>query len=192
MSVVEREASVWRWDVEKVQFAVRAGLLDEDARLELLEGELIDKMPQTDIHESLVSFLSEALRAAFGQSYFVKPGAPIRLGPHSEPEPDVTVVRGPYADFLGRKAGPDDIVLLMEVSYSTRRTDLGRKKALYARHGIAEYQVLDLENNRLEIFTRPDPSGEYLEHRTVLANGEIPRLGLVLGPLLAKARGEVA
>ena len=190
MMVLDRPATAWRWDVDKLHTALDSGLIAGDERLELIDGFLEDKMPQTDFHASLVDFLVDALREAYGVGHTARSSQPVRLGKYSEPEPDIAVMRGVRDDFLGRKPGPTEITLIVEVSFTTLAFDLGRKKALYARHGVEEYHVYDLEHERLEIFTRPDPSGEYLSHVTVLADGEIPRLGLTLGPLLARARGE--
>lgn len=191
MQTLERPLAVWEWDVEKVRRALDAGVLSEDDRLELIEGELVEKMPQSDPHDSLLAFLGEALREVYGVGHYAKMGGAIRLATKSEPEPDVAIVRGRAADYLGRKPGPGDVRLIVEISHSTLTYDLGRKKAMYARYGIEEYHVYDLIHDRLEIFRRPDPTGEYLEHVTVLETGKIPGLELPLGPLLAQARGEI-
>jgi Uma2 family endonuclease len=81
-------------------------------------------------------------------------------GIYNEPEPDAAVTRGPENAYNGRHPGPDDLLLVVEISDTTVRTDLIVKARLYARAGIAEYWALDLNARQFHIHREP-ANGEY-------------------------------
>jgi len=131
------------------------GALD---RLELLDGEIIDMAPQKSRHATAVTLVGDALRAVLrDQGVTVRVQLPLVLDDHSEPEPDVAIVPGGARDY--RDAHPSRALLVCEVSDSTLAYDRGRKFAAYARAGIPEYWVLDLNAERLEVFRRPEQGG---------------------------------
>ena len=135
-----------------------AGLLDWE-RFELIDGELIRKVPKSRLHSLVLLRLVACLRDIFGQ-WHVEPEVPINLSAVldaiNEPEPDAIVLRRPSADFPEENPGPVDILLVAEVSVTTREYDLGAKAALYASAGITEYWVLDLPASRIVVHRHPD------------------------------------
>ena len=136
----------------------KAGLLDWE-RFELIDGELIRKMPKSPLHNLALLLLVEWLRGVFGARY-VHQESSIDLSPSlmstNEPEPDATVLRRPAGQFRTSNPTPADILLVAEVSVSTREYDLGAKAALYASAGITEYWVLDLLESRIVVHRHPD------------------------------------
>ncbi|WP_242464411.1 Uma2 family endonuclease [Thiococcus pfennigii] len=132
---------------------VDAGLFGPSDRLELLDGEIIDRVPQQSRHATAVTLVGDALRAVFGPGATVRVQLPFCLDDHSEPEPDVAVVPGNPRSY--RDAHPTQALLLCEIADST---------LAYARAGIPEYWILALETERLEVFRRPD-AGIYVEKR---------------------------
>ena len=143
-----------------------AGILPADARMELIDGEIIDMVPIGSRHASLVSRLCRTLERKVGERALVWPQNPIRLGDLSEPEPDVSLLR-PREDAYAR-AHPtaDDVLLLIEVSDSTLVYDHRVKLPLYARHGIADVWIVDVDARRLDTFSELE-RGRYHAERTL-------------------------
>jgi Uma2 family endonuclease len=134
------------------------GLLDEDDPIELLDGLLLLKEPQHSPHRTAVLLVAKALERAFGEAWFVQTQSPIILDDRSEPEPDACVVRGSPRDYAG--AHPTRPALVVEVAQSRLRLLRGRKARAYARAGIADYWILNLDGRVLEVYrepARPDP-----------------------------------
>lgn len=132
-----------------------AGVLAPDARTELIEGEILDMAPIGSRHASVVDRLTRMFVAAIGERAIVRIQGPLRLGDLSEPEPDLALLK-PRADFY-RDALPTaaDVLLLVEVAETTQRLDRRVKVPLYARHGIPEVWVIDLENALVHLHRRP-------------------------------------
>jgi Uma2 family endonuclease len=152
------------WTREEFHRAADLGLFRPEERLELLDGEIIDKMTQNTPHATAVARAGRLLASAFGPGYHCRPHSPIVLSEISEPEPDVVVVPGEEFDYLDDHPGPDQIRLLVEVAETTLRFDRTRKRAAYARAGIAEYWILNLVHRQLEVYR--DPSrGRYRDER---------------------------
>jgi Uma2 family endonuclease len=132
---------------------IEQGFFDEDERIELLDGQLVVREPQGSRHVVAVDLVREALQHAFGKGYYVRGHSPVALDDVSEPEPDVAVVRGRLRDYAG--AHPASPVLVVEVADSSLRKDRVRKAALYARAGIADYWIVNLNDRVLEVYREP-------------------------------------
>jgi Uma2 family endonuclease len=133
---------------------VEAGVFEGEP-IELLEGFLVQMSPEGPTHVFVIDQLTELLVSALAGRYLVRIGHPLALGERSEPEPDVAVVdRGDY-----RRAHPRTALLVIESASSSRRQDLGFKAQLYARHGIPEYWVVDLDAAQVVVHTEPRPDG---------------------------------
>jgi Uma2 family endonuclease len=145
-----------RWTRDECQFLEESGLIDA-RRYELIEGELIVKVSKNHPHMMAVKLLTIMLHRIFGE-YRVMQEPSIHLHPQdtplSDPEPDVVVLTRPFLEFR-TKAEANDIVLLVEVSVTSLRLDANRKAALYARAGIADYWVLDVNSRRLLVHREP-------------------------------------
>lgn len=129
-----------------------------EGRFEILDGEVISKMGQNPPHSSTLTRLLRLLTELFGADY-LRMQSPIVLsgtdGIYNEPEPDAVVTRQPESAYNDRHPGPEDVLLLVEVSDTTLRTDLVVKARLYARAAIPEYWVLDLQAHQLHIHREP-------------------------------------
>jgi Uma2 family endonuclease len=132
-----------------------AGIFTEDDRVELIEGEILDMSPIGTVHTSVVKRLNSIFTRNVGMRAIVSVQDPIRLNPHSEPQPDIALLRYREDFYRGAHPGPEDILLLVEVADSSLRYDLDVKLPLYARHGIPEVWIVDLEHRRLEVYRRP-------------------------------------
>lgn len=112
---------------------------DEDTPIELLDGELVWMSPTNNPHIGCVNRLTRLFTQRYAETMvLVSVQNPVRAGEYDEPEPDVALLK-PRPDYYGSaKATPEDILLLVEVSDKTLRTDLGRKARIYASAGVPE------------------------------------------------------
>ncbi len=147
-----------RWTREEYYRMGEMGFF-QGQRVELIEGEIMVLSPQNWPHTSTVARVGEALHRAFGAGFWVRMQFPLNLST-SDPEPDVSVVAGRIEDYSDH---PTTAVLVVEVSESTLHYDRTSKASLYARAGIADYWIVNLVNNQLEVRRdpRPDPSQHY-------------------------------
>lgn len=147
------------WTRDECNVLVESGVIDPQ-RYELLEGELIEKVPKNHPHNLAVMLLYRWLNRIFGEGRVLQESS-IHLArwdtPYSDPEPDVVVLNRPYDGFVD-KANPEDIILIVEVSDTSLALDTTRKAALYARAGIKDYWVLDVKGRR--ILVHRDPIGD--------------------------------
>ena len=122
------------------------GVLGEDDRVELIEGEIVAMAAIKGPHMLGINRLNYTLVDIPGRSWIVSVQNPVQLPGDSEPQPDIALLR-PEAE---RAAVPEaaDIYLIIEVSDSTLRYDQGRKRRLYARAGIPEYWIMDINGRR--------------------------------------------
>jgi len=155
--------SRYRLSVDQFQEMGRVGILGQDSRVELIDGELIDMAPIGSRHASVVSLLSMALARGCGD-LIVWSQNPIVLPPYSEPQPDVVLLATSVDSYRGALPAPGDVLLVIEVAESTLRYDRSVKLPLYARHGIPEVWIVDLADSRLEVFQDPD-EGVYRSRR---------------------------
>jgi Uma2 family endonuclease len=135
------------------------GILGEPDRVELIEGELVAMSPIGSYHTGTVNKLNHSLVHAVGDHAIVSVQNPVRLDDHSEPQPDFALLR-PRPDFYqDAVARPGDVLLLIEVADSSLNYDRIVKRALYARHTIAEFWIVDLTAGEVEICRDPGPDG---------------------------------
>lgn len=151
-----------RLTVEEYYRMAEAGILGEDDRLELIDGEIIDMPPIGVGHTSVVKRLNAIFTRGAGEGAIVSVQDPIRLNARSEPQPDLALLRHRADYYRDAHPGPADVLMLVEVADSSLRYDVDVKLPLYARHGIPEVWIVDLEHRRLEIYRRPE-GGAYLE-----------------------------
>jgi Uma2 family endonuclease len=169
------------FSVEEYYRMAAAGVLSEDDRVELIEGEIIEMNPIGSRHAACVGRLTELLGKQATDIAIVWVQNPVQLDEHSEPVPDVTLLRR-REDFYAR-ANPraSDALLVVEVSDSTLRYDREVKVPLYARAGVPEVWLVNLPEEVVEIYARPS-GGVYQETRSA---GRGERLTATALPALA-------
>lgn len=150
-------STFFRLTVAEYHEMIRNDILTTEDRVELLDGYLVNKMPQNDPHHSTVDRLDEDLRKGLPSGWRVRIQLPITLA-NSEPEPDGAVVRGDRRTFDHRKPGPGDFGIVIEVAESSLTLDRREKGRLYAEAGIPEYWVVNLIDNQVEVYSDPDPA----------------------------------
>ena len=138
-----------------------------DKRVELVGGDIIEKPAQKDLHVVGVALAEKAATAAFGAGYWPRTHAPLNLGVHDDPEPDVAVVIGSARDYIGSKNRVDPL-LVIEVSDMTLRHDRVKKGRRYARAGIRDYWIVNLVDGQLEVYRNPHRSGLHFTYDQAL------------------------
>ena len=171
-----------RFSVDDYYRMAESGILKEHDRVELIEGEIVEMTPIGSRHAAVVDRLNRSLRMLPEERYLVRVQSPVRLDPHSEPQPDVSVLRARADDYETAHPGPEDVLLVIEVVDSSEAYDRGVKLRLYSRAGIPEVWLVVLSERTVEVFRRPGPSGyeESNAHRPgdEIAAGSVPELGL--------------
>jgi Uma2 family endonuclease len=155
---------IWRLSVDQYHAMLRGGILTEDDPVELLEGWLVTKMPKNPPHRVATRLTLKALEKIVPAGWYVDAQEPITLET-SEPEPDVTVVRGETRDYHDHHPGPGDLALIVEVADTTLARDRGSKKRAYARARIPVYWIVNLPENHLEVYTQPSGQAEEPDYR---------------------------
>lgn len=148
--LLPRRRPVTRLEFEHL---ARIGFFGPDEHVELIEGDIVEKMTQNSPHATAVRRAETVLGRVFSQGFDVRPQLPLALGPNSLPEPDIAVVPGSYDDY--EAAHPTTAVLVVEVSDTTLAGDRTIKAGLYARAGIGEYWIVNLPERLLEVYREP-------------------------------------
>jgi Uma2 family endonuclease len=146
----------------------KTGLFHPEARVELIEGEIIDMAPIGSPHAGTVMFLAQRLGESVGRRAILSVHCPIVLDDFSLPQPDIAVLR-PRADYYRQShPRPDDILLLIEVADTTLPFDRNKKLPVYARAGIVETWIVDVEHSAFHVFRRPR-DGRYASEQVLVA-----------------------
>lgn len=153
--MLQTEPETRRWTRDDLYKMADAGLF-HGQRAELLEGQIMVLSPQKFAHSVSTDRSTETVRAAFGRKFWVRMQLPISFGEFSEPEPDVSVVEGPRERYTDH---PTTALLVVEVSDTTLAYDRGRKASLFASAGIADYWIVNLVDQQLEVYRNPIVDG---------------------------------
>ncbi len=154
-----------------------AGVLGEDDRVELIEGEILEMSPIGRRQWACVDRLSHLFVRAVGNEAIVHVQNPVPLNERSEPEPDLTLLRFRADFYAPADPTPADVLLVVEVASSSVADDRDIKAPLYARARIDELWLVDLVANRLAVYRDPSPTG----YRTIRVCGR----GEQVSPLFA-------
>lgn len=156
----EQSPRVVKWTREKYLRMAEMGLFD-DVKVELIYGEIIEKMGMNPPHAWVLEFLHGALIQIFAaqNGYRVRCQSPFLAADESLPEPDLLVARGERNAF--QASHPSSAVLVIEVSDSTLPFDLNEKAALYAQSEVPEYWVVDVRAEVLHVHTHPIASQSF-------------------------------
>jgi Uma2 family endonuclease len=143
---------------------VEHGLLGPDDHVELLRGTLVEMSPQGVAHAAICAWLVRELVLALGRGYDVRCQAPYAATDDSEPEPDVFVSR-----ISNLAEHPSTALLVIEVAATSLQKDRVIKTGIYAENGVAEYWIVNIEEQQVEVLTMPSRDG--YRHREVRASG---------------------
>ena len=164
------------------------GLLSEDSRIELIEGEIIEMSPIGSTHGGTVKRSSAFLNRLLGDAAIVSVQDPIQLDDFSEPQPDLALLK-PRKDFYSKShPTPENVLVVIEVADTSIEYDRNVKLPLYARAGIPEAWLLVLPKEVIEVHSQPK-NGKYqkvrrLKRGKALTSPTIPGLSCRVEDLL--------
>ena len=145
-----------RFTADEYQRMGQVGILTEDDRVELIDGEIVAMTPIGTRHNASVARANRALVRTAGDDAIVLPEGSVRLDLFSEPQPDLVLLR-PRADFYASQhAGPGDMLVVIEIADPSIRYDQDVKAPLYAGVGVPEYWLVDLDANVVWRYSLPD------------------------------------
>jgi len=148
-----------RFTVDEYHQMARAGILSEDDRVELLDGEIVTMSPIGSLHQAYVDRLNRLFSMLVGTSAIVCVQGPVQLDGYSEPQPDILLLR-PRDDFYAHAhPGPEDVLLVVEVADTAVEYDRRIKFSYYARAGISEAWLVDLSGGAVEVYRGLSPQG---------------------------------
>lgn len=149
-----------RFSVTEYHRMIEMGLLTREHRVELIRGEIVDKMATGEDHTFVVIQLGDLLIPALGGKVVFSTQNPVVLA-DSEPEPDLAILQRRADRYRGHKPQANAVLLLIEVADSSLETDRLDKAPLYAENGIVEYWIINLIDRQIEVFREP-ANGTYL------------------------------
>lgn len=151
----QQEQTRKHFTVDEYHKMGEAGILSEDDRLELIDGEIVQMSPINVPHQSCVDRLTMLFAPRLVGRGIVRVQGPILLDMENEPQPDVILLR--QSDYAERQyhPQPEDILLVIEVADSTLRTDRRDKMPRYARAGISEAWIVNIPKKVVEIYSDP-------------------------------------
>jgi hypothetical protein len=191
--VAGRGPRVLELTVGDVDRMIDAGILQEGAPFELIEGLLVrkdrdasggDGMAHGVRHALVVSSLARLGPRLEALGCCLRTQLPVVLSGTSAPEPDVAVLRGALRDFAGRHPGPADLVAVIEVADRSLAHDRGTRQRLYAAAGVRQYWIVNLVDDQLEVYEEPIPSAGRYARRSDLGRAATATLALGAGASL--------
>ena len=184
-SAIAGRGPLVRFTVDDVQAMLRAGLLPEDATVELLDGCLVrvdratvggDPMAHSPGHRYSVRRLTALAADIDSPDRHVQIQLPLVCSPTQAPEPDFAIIRGPDTDYLDRLPTAADALCVIEVADSSLERDRDEKRPIYARAGVPQYIILNLRNRTAEVYADPDRANGVYGTASVLAIDDVLEL----------------
>jgi Uma2 family endonuclease len=179
----------WHFNVDQYYRLAEVGVLKPDDRVELIEGEIIRMSPIGSPHAACVTRLNRFLQTRWTETeVIIAVQNPVRLSDFSEPVPDVALLK-PRSDFYAtRHPGPEDVLLVIEVSDATLLADRNVKMPLYARAGIPEAWLVNLPRKLVEVYF-DSTEGDYREslkfkHGEILVSPTVAGLALPVNEII--------
>ena len=148
-----------KFTVDEYHKMAENGVLTEDDRVELIDGEIIDMPPIGELHFGHVNRFNRVFSQEFVGRAVVHVQNPVRLGRHREPQPDVVLLKLRDDDYDARMPTPEDVLLLVEVADSSLDYDRNTKIPLYSEAGILEYWIVNLVDEHILVYRDPGPTG---------------------------------
>jgi len=167
------------------------GLFAPEQRMELIEGEIIERAPIGAMHADWVDRLTRLLVEGTSRDIQVRVQNPVRLSVHSEPQPDLALLRPRQQPYSRAHPSGPDALLVVEVADTSLDYDRDVKVPLYARQGVPEVWLFDLRGGRLDIYREPSTDGYRVHLRpapdATVSPAALPDLRVPLAGLFADA-----
>jgi len=148
-----------RISVEEYYHMAETGVLRPDARVELLDGEILEMSPIRPFHGGVTKFLIQFFSSSSKGKWITAAQNPAHLDDHSEPQPDLMLLKPSSNFYRKRHPRPEDIFLLVEISDTSLEKDQEKKLPAYARAGIAEVWIVNLNELTIKVYRQPHFAG---------------------------------
>jgi Uma2 family endonuclease len=155
-----------QYSLDEYERMIETGILQEDDRVELIEGGLVDMAPLGLRHEACVRRLDLLFHERLLRKAIVSIQNSVRILPNSQPEPDVALLKWRDDLYEDARPTPQDVLLIVEVADSSLLYDRNRKRPLYAKAAIPDYWIVNLQEDVIEVFSNPH-DGVYQDAHTV-------------------------
>jgi Uma2 family endonuclease len=159
-----------RFTVEDYYRMAETGVLRPNARVELLEGQILDMSPIGPFHSGIVIRLNRLFHEKSKGKWAMSVQSPLRIDQYSEPEPDIMLLRPQPDDYTKAHPSPEDVFLLVEVADASLYYDRDKKLPIYGRAGIGEVWIVNLVEQKLEVYREPNFTG--YSNKTILRPGQ--------------------
>jgi Uma2 family endonuclease len=176
------------FNVDEYYRMAEVGLLSEDDRVELIEGEIVEMSPIGKTHGGTVKQSNNFLNRALGDSFIVSVQDPIRISDFSEPQPDLALLKSRKDFYRNSHPTSEDVLVVIEVADTSLNYDRNVKLPLYARAGIPEAWLMVLAKDVIEVHSQPE-NGKYkkvsrLKRGKTLVSSVIPDFSCKVADLL--------
>ncbi|WPP48334.1 Uma2 family endonuclease [Catalinimonas niigatensis] len=175
MEAVEKlaEAHKLKYTTEDISKLYKAGILQEEDRIELIDGEIFYMSPINFTHAQWVNKLTDIFNQQLRDTHFVNAQNPLKLNKHSILQPDIAIFEREQFFKLTDHPTADMVKLLIEVADSSYAGDRNIKLSRYAEANIAEVWVINLQSKVIEVFSQPRQQ-QYLSQQTYLSDQSVP------------------
>jgi Uma2 family endonuclease len=188
MLSTEAPFTIRKWTVKEYQKLGEMGFFHPEERVELVSGNIIRMSAKGTAHTSALGRTDRLLQNLFGNLAWVRMQDPIALDDNSEPEPDIAVVRIDPFDYATHHPTPSEVYLIIEVADSSLAYDREIKANIYARSGIVDYWVLNVNERQLHVFREPADDGYQseviLEETASISPLQFPAFNIAIGEIL--------
>ncbi|MCC3424631.1 MAG: Uma2 family endonuclease [Microcoleus sp. PH2017_01_SCD_O_A] len=188
MLITEAPFTLRKWTVKEYQKLGEMGFFHPEERVELVSGNIIRMSAKGTAHTSALGRTDRLLQNLFGNLAWVRMQDPIALDDNSEPEPDIAVVRIDPFDYATHHPTPSEVYLIIEVADSSLAYDREVKANIYARSGIVDYWVLNVNDRQLHVFREPADDGYQseviLEETASISPLQFPAFNIAIGEML--------
>jgi Uma2 family endonuclease len=170
-----------RISVEEYHRMLDSGVFGPEPKVELLEGVIVRRTVSSPSHSVSCDLIPCVLKDQRPTGHFVSRRSPLTIrNRNSEPEPDVSVLRGAIRDYTDRERTAADAALLIEVSDASYDYDRYAKWVTYAASRVPVYWILDLNRRQLEVHTEPTDEGEDAVYARTQVFGHDDKVPLIL------------
>jgi len=187
MLITEAPFTLRKWTVKEYHKLGEIGIFHPEERVELIEGNILKISKKGTVHASATRRTATLLHNLLENQATVYDKSPIALDDNSEPEPDIALVRIDPLDYATHHPTPSEVYLIIEVADSSLAYDREIKAKIYARSGIVDYWVLNVNERQLHVFREPADDG----YQSEVILGEFSRISPLQFPAFNIAIGEM-
>lgn len=174
------------WSIDEYELMIEKGVLNENTRVELIHGEIVEMAPIGLRHGACVTALEELFHEALGRSVTISVQNPVQLYDESEPEPDLALLKRRTDAYATKRPTAEDVLLVVEVADTTLATDRTVKVPLYADAGIPEVWLVNVDELTMEVYSG-SAAGKYSSTTTARLGSSLRLPGGLTGAIAVSA-----